>query len=106
MYAQTTNHRYSYVPGVGKPFTQMKNTTIFSVSSFAAVALRNQERWLNIVGNPCYNCPDDVRHIGCHSTCEAYRKWKQAHLEQKLIERELKREDQFFGKSSLHFFSY
>lgn len=36
-----------------------------------------------MVNNTCKDCPD--REVGCHSTCEKYKKWKEEHDRVKAI---------------------
>lgn len=31
--------------------------------------------------NPCKDCVEPIRHIGCHGNCEKYLTWKKAYDE-------------------------
>ena len=42
---------------------------------------------------PCKDCPDDVRHVGCHATCNGYVAWKSEHEKEKEQIRKDKQQD-------------
>lgn len=41
-----------------------------------------------MVSAPCKNCED--RHVGCHSECDRYKKFKEEHESEKAVIREIK----------------
>lgn len=38
---------------------------------------------MSMTPSPCYKCPSDERHPGCHSTCKKYKEWLPIHRKEK-----------------------